>query len=174
MRPEEIRRRRKAWKLSQKQLAALAEVQQSMISAVERGGRIGDESRDRIIAVLKGSQPKIAPPAPKPRAPQPAAEPNAPPPPGDSPGMGTLATNSADVLELALTRAIDHTRHLIRDATAVLDAYSGTTLPQVSAAELDALASRWLDAAAELRREGATVDAQSLSARVSLRALRAH
>lgn len=173
MRPEKIRERRRALGWTQEVLAERAGVSQSIVSTVEGGGKVAEKSRERIIAALSATQ--LPPAKPRPKEPEPKAPPaNAPPGAGDPAGMGTLSTHTSDVLEFALTRVIKHDRHLIRDANAVLAAYGDTSLPQIDQSELEALATRWLDAAAELRREGALVDAQSLSARVSLRALRAH
>lgn len=174
MRPEKIREMRRALGWTQEELADRAGVSQPIVSTIEKGGRIADKSRDKIVAALTSAQVPVPPKVRVTQIVAPVSPPNVPPAAGDSPGMGTLSTNTADVLELALTRAIDQERHLIRDANAVLAAYGDTPLPQVSEVELKALASRWLDAAAELRREGAMVDAQALSARVSLRALRSH
>lgn len=150
--------------LTQEMLAEKAGVQQSQVSALENGSRIGDDSRERILAVLNmkpdSTTTTVAGSTPTPS-------------PGTGEGMATLREDGAELLELALGHAFDADRHMLRDANMVLSAFGQVKLPITSEVELRGLCRQWLDAAAELRGEGVPITSASLSAQVSLRMLRA-
>ena len=79
------------------------------------------------------------------------------------------APDNAGPLVHAVTQALDKTRHLVTDATAVIDVLQNHLHSHVATdADLVEKARVWLDAAAALRREGTPVNAASLLDRVTL------
>lgn len=150
MKGEEVRRRRKAMGLTQAQLGEKVGVVQSAISALERGGPIGDDIMVKIKAALDGAP--LRPTAKE-----------------DT----EMHTPSHDLdLEQAVGAAFHPTRHLLRDANAVMAAFGAGPLPKASAEELLAICRQWLDAAAALREQGAAVTPQSIATQAALMAAR--
>lgn len=154
---ERVRERRDALKLSQKELAALANVHQSQVSRTEGAGDPPSETaRAKILAALA------------------IAETSGPPPATDASGTVGRAGLAGTVLEIALGNAFSPERHLLRDAHAVQKEFERVALPQMTAQELRALASQWLDAAARLRMSGTPITATAILAQLQLQALRPH
>ncbi len=151
MKGEEVKRRRKALGWTQATLGEKVGVVQSAISALERGGPIGDDVLAKIKSALLTA----------------AGSPVA------SEEIKVETRVESPSLEKALGAAFDPTRHLLRDTNAVLEAFGKTKLPRASDVELRALCAQWLDAAAVLRGDGAEITPQAISAQASLTALRA-
>lgn len=151
MNGDEVKRRRKALGWTQEELGERVGVVQSAISAFERGGPIGDDVLERIknvlLAAVGGS--------------------------GEATSVKNVETKvESTSLERALGTAFDRSRHLLRDANAVLAA-AGTTAPtQATESELRDVCALWLDAAAALRAKGEAITAPALLGEVSLMAVR--
>lgn len=76
---------------------------------------------------------------------------------------------SESPLERALGAAFDHTRHTISDLRAVQDALTDGLFPwQTIELDLVEAARTWLDAAAQMRREGQAVSTVGILFRVTL------
>jgi transcriptional regulator with XRE-family HTH domain len=159
---DKVKERRNKLDITQKALATLADVEQSQVSDLELGKRIPDGAKARILAALKAIE--TSPEMAKGAKGEGAA--------GDKPGMGTLARSSGSVLEISVGAAFDAQKHLIRDANAVLAAFSSVPLPQLSSAELRSLCAQWLDSAAQLRADGVPATVQAIVALVETRRMR--
>lgn len=156
-----IRERREKLHLSQGELAELAGVFQSQVSLIEGNKKVSKATRAKVLTALSVAETS------------PSKDANTEASPGDSEGMGTLG-KTGSVLEIALGAAFDHQRHLLRDMTAVFDAFKSGALPQLSEPELRELCGQWLDASVKLRTEKTPVTAQTISALIAVRAMRPH
>lgn len=166
MTTDRVRERREALKLTQAELATLAGVKQSQVSAAEStNAHVSRPARAKILAALtaaesaKGESSKTELKNVADR--------------DIKAGVATLGT-TVSLLETAVGRAFDSDQHLIRDANAVLSAFGAIALPQMSTRDLVKLCRQWLDAAAALRGDGVPVTSQALVAHVALRNLNTH
>lgn len=149
-----LRERREALKLTQAELAALAGVKQSQVSAAESAAYVSKPARAKILSALTVAE------SSKTELKTPVQE-------DIKRSVGTLGT-TVSLLETAIGRAFDANHHLIRDANAVMAAFGTIALPQMSARDLERLCRQWLDAAARLRADGVPVTSQAIVAHVAL------
>jgi len=157
-----LRERREALKLTQAELAALASVKQSQVSAAESAAYVSKPAHAKILSALTAAESA--------RGESSKTELKNTPSEDIKRSVGTLGT-TVSLLETAIGRAFDADHHLIRDANAVMAAFGTIALPQMSARDLERLCRQWLDAAARLRADGVPVTPQAIVAHVALHAV---